>query len=108
MDERKSTTIDISAERAGDTATVAVRGEVDLDSSDQLAAVLAELGDVRRVDLDLSEVEYMDSTGLRAILAARASLAEHGAEIVITRASTIVARLLEITGLGDIAGDESP
>jgi anti-anti-sigma factor len=108
MDERNPTTLAIEIQRAGDAATVVVCGEIDLNSSDQLAAALTGLDDVPEVHLDLDGVGYMDSTGLRAVLAARAHREEHGAHLDVSRASTIVARLLEITGLGEMtAGDTS-
>ena len=63
-------------------------------------------------DLDLGDVDYMDSTGLRAVLAARTDLEGRGARLDVVRASSIVGRLLEITGLGEMvtgpAVDEPP
>ncbi len=105
MAERNPAPIDISIERSpGEptTVTVAVRGEIDLDTSGELSAAFAALGQPTRVEVDLGGVEYMDSTGLRVLLAARSDLDDRGAEMEVVRASSIVVRLLEITGLGEL------
>jgi anti-anti-sigma factor len=52
-------------------ARIAVRGELDLSTSDQLREALDDqMGAKRRVILDLSEVEFLDSTGLTIVLRA--------------------------------------
>ena len=111
MAESTSTPLDISVERAesGTESTVVVRGEIDLDSSEQLSraldeavAALAEIGQATRLHLDLSGVDYMDSTGLRSVLVARDELAQRGGTLDVTSASNIVRRLIEITGLSEL------
>jgi anti-sigma B factor antagonist len=108
MTESTSAPIEIEVERSGQEATVVVRGEIDLSTCDQLSATFAGLSTAREVHLDLSGVEYMDSTGLRAILAGRADLSARGAALDVVAASTIVARLIEITGLGELVADDAP
>ena len=55
-----------------------------------------------RVHLDLTGVDYMDSTGLRAVLVAREDVREAGGDLDIVAASSIVTRLIEITGIEDL------
>jgi anti-sigma B factor antagonist len=62
--------IDVSRSNSN-APTIAVTGELDLAHSPELARVLrAELSQCERVQLDLSKVEFIDSTGLAAILSA--------------------------------------
>jgi anti-anti-sigma factor len=102
MSEPTSAPIEITVARDGDAATVAVRGEIDMSTSEQLAAAFAGLGSAKAVHVDLGEVGYMDSTGLRTILAARADLEARGAQLDVVATSPIVARLIEITGLDEL------
>ena len=70
--------LSVTVDNDGDLATVTVSGEIDLETSADLGAVLAGLdgdGDVR---LDLGEVSYIDSTGLRVLLTARDAAAAGG------------------------------
>ena len=49
-------------------AVTIVRGEIDLDSSAQLNTVLNKVEKEQRVVLDMSEVTFMDSSGLAVLL----------------------------------------
>lgn len=49
--------------------------------------------------LDLSDVEFIDSSGLRIIVNAHSELEAAGRQLVLVHTSPAVARLLEITGL---------
>jgi anti-sigma B factor antagonist len=67
---------------------VAVRGEVDLATADEVQRVLDELRSEgwRDVVVDLREVEFLDSTGLSLLLTADiANLGEHPRGVVINR-----------------------
>jgi anti-anti-sigma factor len=116
MAESPSTPLDIAVDdtESGPERTVVVRGEVDLESSDQLSRVLTETvaalgeGPSARLHLDLDGVGYMDSTGLRAVLMARDELIQRGGSLDVVAASTIVRRLIEITGLHDLLGTTAP
>jgi anti-sigma B factor antagonist len=96
------TPLSITVEREGRAARVVVSGEIDLETSTDLATALAELGDADDVRVDLSSVDYMDSTGLRALLTAKDESARSGGQLRVSAASHIVARLIEITGVDDL------
>ena len=56
------------------TAEVHIRGELDIASAPQLAAILdAALANARLVVLDLSQLTFMDCAGLDAIIRADSS-----------------------------------
>jgi anti-sigma B factor antagonist len=90
------------------TIEVMVAGNLDMAAALQLEtrvdAVLAA-GDVRAVQLDLAQVEFVDSAGLGALLAVRDRANQLGIDLAITRVSDRVRRILDLTGLGDIADD---
>jgi anti-sigma B factor antagonist len=87
----------------GTTAVVRARGELDLASAGLLVrAIGTAAGDTRRprVLVDLAEVEFCDSAGLRALLgAAREIEARAGRMVVAVVPGSAVDRLLELVGL---------
>jgi anti-anti-sigma factor len=81
---------------------VEVRGELDLATASQLEdAVLPSVRDGRETIIDLRDLEFMDSTGVRVVVAAHLAAEEHGARLALVRArpGTAVHRVLEISGL---------
>jgi anti-anti-sigma factor len=94
--------LQLSTTRIGAAAAlVTVVGEIDLATAgelgDHLVAALHEAGP--DVVLDLSQVTFMDSTGLKVLLAAhrRAQLA--GGHLALAGAGRSVLKVLTITGL---------
>ncbi len=65
-----------------------------------LANVLAAGAASRRVVLDLSEVAYLDSAGVRLVFDASRELARHGVDLALVRPrEPYVARLLVLTAV---------
>jgi anti-anti-sigma factor len=60
---------DVTVAEEGDQVVLRVSGELDLVSEPQFAAALAEARG-RPVRIDLAELAFMDSTGLRALMSA--------------------------------------
>ncbi len=89
--------------REGDAAVVAARGDIDLST---LAKASAALDDARAgarwLILDLREVGFMDTSGLRLIIAEQQRAAQGGYRFAVVRGSARMRRLFEIAGL---AGD---
>jgi anti-sigma B factor antagonist len=84
--------------------TLLLIGELDLAVAAGLeATVLGLCGEgVSAVELDLSRLTFMDSTGLRAVLRAQELCAEHGYDFLVIPGSGQVQRLLELTGTTDV------
>jgi len=78
-----------------DRTLVRVGGEVDLTNSASLQSALAE---GRLVDVDLSQVSFMDSSGVRALLEAHRVLHYRDGALRVVGASRVVRRVLEISG----------
>lgn len=77
-------------------------GELDIATGPELQQRLRELGAAhRRVRLDLSQLDFMDSSGISAILLGLQDAGRNGWELEIDpRVSPAVARLIEISGIG--------
>ena len=84
----------------GATATVLLRGELDLPATSELEPELARLAEepgVSEVALDLRELDFLDSNGLRAVMCAARALDEHDRRLVLVRGSSLVQRVFELT-----------
>ncbi|MEA2127786.1 MAG: hypothetical protein QOJ85_677 [Solirubrobacteraceae bacterium] len=83
---------------------VALAGELDVGSVDELEAALvgASAGARPRVCLDLSQLAFIDSTGLAAVIRAHLSVVEAGGGFTIVAVPGAVRRTLETTGLLDM------
>ena len=83
---------------------VAVRGEIDIAAVPALELALdgAIRDSAGPFVLDLCELEFLDSSGLRLILRARALLAREDRELVIVCPPGPVRRLFDETGIADL------
>ena len=90
-------TVDISM--SGQTARVALAGELDIATAPRLEQQLAELApEVTRVVLDLRELAFIDSTGLRVVLGLANGLGENSARVVLVKGPDPVQRVFTLTG----------
>jgi anti-anti-sigma factor len=83
--------------------TVTLVGELDLTTAGELEAAIGRLcsGGAREIVLDLHELSFVDSTGLRVILTGRQLCESHACDFSLTRVQVPVQRLFEQTGLGE-------
>ena len=83
-----------------------IRGQVDVAVERELIeaveAVYAGSDDGIVVELDLREVDFLDSSGLRVLLLLRQA---HGDRLVVGARSGVVQRLLDVAGLARIFGE---
>lgn len=82
---------------------ISARGELDVSSSGELAAALVTVApSPAGIHLDLSEVTFIDSSGLRVIAATMRDGDEHGGPVRVIAASEAVRRIVELTGMGEM------
>ena len=79
-------------------------GEVDLASSPQLRAKLGELiaGNPTRLILDLSQVSYMDSSGVATLVEAMQQCRRNSATLALAALQTRVRSVFEIARLDTV------
>lgn len=91
----------IESERTGVVHRITPRGELDLATVPHLrAAFEAVFSDVdaEMIVLDVTKLDFMDSTGLRALLE-MAAVCEHADRLRIVNGSPFVVRLFDIAGV---------
>ena len=100
-----SLSITVSNDAAGDgdaRSVVLVSGEVDVSNADELRSALDGcLEDGATVLVaDISEVPYIDSTGIGVLVGVAHRAAEKGARFEVDRPQRNVARVLGLLGVG--------
>lgn len=90
--------------KQGGASVLAVTGELDLRTSPELEERLAGAFDsgAELVILDLRQIEFMDSTGLRVMLGAHQRAQESGRRFALVRGADQVERVLTLTGVRDL------
>src|SRR5690242_10166878 len=85
----------------GDCAVLQVAGEVDAYTAPMLREQLRDLAAKGAVHLiaDLSQVSFLDSTGLGALVGGLKRLREAGGSLTLVIAAPRILRLFQITGL---------
>ena len=95
--------LEICSERRGDDHVIALSGELDLADTcrvtDELVRV--EGTDARRIVLDLSDLSFIDTSGVRLIIEAQARSRADGQRLALLRGPRAVRRVFEIAGLND-------
>lgn len=101
MGEIEQLRVDLRKE--ADRTVVKLDGELDMANAPLLQATIEdpELDTTKTVVLDLQGLTFLDSTGLRIILAAREQCWRRGQEFAVTPGSQQVQRLLSVTGVGE-------
>jgi len=100
--EAARTDLSIDGRATGDRAVLSVRGELDLYTApalrDRVAAAAGE--GVRRLVIDLSDVPFMDSSGLGVIVGCLKRIRESGGDLaLVTTPGSPPSKLLSLTGL---------
>ncbi|MGI8663192.1 MAG: STAS domain-containing protein [Acidimicrobiales bacterium] len=97
---RGSTHLDIQTSTEESIARVCLSGELDLDGVDAVTAALTGVAcnGVSSVLVDASELTFLDSSGLRALLTGHQALGALDVTMALDKASPAVDRVLEITG----------
>ena len=82
---------------------VALAGELDALSVDDLRPRLAELDRIAgaRIVIDLSRLEFIDSSGLNTLVSSARSVEATGGRVVLAGASRHVTRVLELVRVAD-------
>ncbi len=100
-----SLSITVTNEASSDGAaqsTVLVSGEVDVSNADELRAALDGCLDEGASGLvvDISDVPYIDSTGIGVLVGVAHRAGERGASFEVARPQRNVARVLGLLGVG--------
>jgi anti-anti-sigma factor len=97
-------------QREGAIWVLRARGELDVATAPKLGSAVdaAIKGGARDVLLELHEVTFLDSSGIREIVRGRKELEEQGGRLMVEGASGAVQQVLEVSGLLDALSRPDP
>jgi anti-anti-sigma factor len=90
---------------SGGVVRISLVGEIDMSVSDLVPELVREAVAAhapQRVEIDLSGLDFCDSSGISALFTARAYADEAGARFLVTGPTGMVRRVMEITGVLDV------
>ncbi len=92
------------------TARVAVSGEIDMSTGDQITSAIRDaiLEDKpSRLIVDVHDVRFMDSQGVRALINGYHLAQRAGVAYVVVNATDMIRTVLEVTGVWTVLCEES-
>jgi anti-anti-sigma factor len=92
-------TLSVTMEASDHQVVIAVQGEIDVATAETLERALNAIDviDCRTVVVDLSEVSFIDSSGLKALLTGRRDLARRDIGLVVRNPQPQARRLFEVS-----------
>ena len=92
----------ITKKQDGSALVIALEGRLDTTTAPDLEKELkTSLDGVTDLTLDLTNLDYISSAGLRVLLSAHKTMMKQG-QMKLTNASDIVKEVFEVTGFSDI------
>ncbi len=93
-----------SSQHEDGRCTVSAAGEVDIATVEEFLAEVRSALDAgaTAVELDLSRVTFIDSSGLGALVRLRSEADDRGVRLELTQVPAKVSRILELTGLAGV------
>jgi anti-sigma B factor antagonist len=95
----------VSSRSQGDHIVLALVGEIDLYTAPRLQSELTSAlsdGKSAQIVVDMSGVEFCDSTGMNVLLAAHRVATERGGGLALAAPRSSVRKILEVTGLQSV------
>jgi anti-sigma B factor antagonist len=94
----------LTTREAGDRTVIAVGGEVDVYTAPQLRDTITELvgAGAYRLVVDLSRVEFLDSTGLGVLVGGLKKVKAHDGSLDLVCTSERLLKIFTITGLAKV------
>ena len=95
--------LELRTERSDDEQVIALAGELDLDGAQRVREALqrAEAAEVHRIVLDLRDLDFIDSNGVRLIVEADVRSRTEGGRLELIPGPRPVQRVFELTGTSE-------
>ena len=98
------TLLNLQTSVSGDTAVITLSGELAVSGSAQMDAELNRISedhDPRTIVIDLAQLDFLDSTGLRLVVLADARATAEQRRLLLVRGNDSVHRVFEITRMAE-------
>lgn len=91
----------INKETNGNEMVISLEGRLDTTTAPQLDEEIKKLDGVDKLVIDLKQLEYISSAGLRILLSAQKAMNKRGG-MVIRNVSDVIREIFDVTGFVDI------
>lgn len=93
----------IDSQRNGENLTLKLEGRLETSTAPQLQEIVETgLEGVMNLQIDLEQLEYVSSAGLRVLLAASKKMKAKQGDMVVCHVGEDIMEVFEITGFNDI------
>src|SRR4051812_9116702 len=98
---RRNSVLSIKDESANECHRILLAGDFDLAAAPMVDERVDTLvrGGKHKLEIDLTHVEFIDSSGIASLVATRRKLGADGRSLVLTGAGSHLMKIFEITGL---------
>jgi anti-sigma B factor antagonist len=98
--------LNVSSRSQGDHVIVTTAGEIDLYTAPKLlidlAGIIDDAAPAARFVIDMSGVEFCDSTGMNVLLSCLRQARERGGELELAAPRPAIMKILQVTGLDSV------
>jgi anti-sigma B factor antagonist len=103
-DSLRHVELKVTTRSQGDHTVISVAGEIDLYTAPRLQSELmtALTASPARLIVDMSRVDFCDSTGINVLLAAHRQARERGGELQLAGPGSATRKVLQVTGLESV------
>ena len=96
----------ITKQQHSDQLTLALAGRLDTTTAPELETAIKEASaDIKTLTIDMAQLEYLSSAGLRVLLAAHKEMEGRG-KLVVRSANEMIMEIFTMTGFTDILNIE--
>ena len=93
----------IQENRQDDALTVRLEGRLDTTTAPDLEALLKRhLPTLKELTVDIENLDYLSSAGLRVLLFAQSGIQVNGGTMVVCHPNELVQEVFDVTGFGDL------
>lgn len=94
--------LNITKTRDGKKLLVTLEGRLDTNTAPELEESLSdELDDITELVIDLKDLEYISSAGLRVLLASQKKMMKQG-KMTVCNPNDVITEIFEVTGFSEI------
>ena len=91
--------MEISKNKNGEELVIAIKGRLDTNTAPELEkSALEDLKDYKKLTLNLSDLDYISSAGLRVVLMIHKSMTGQGGKLVVSHPKDEVLEVFDMTG----------
>ena len=95
--------MNIKQSKVGDRVIVSVNGRIDTNTAPSFLEYLnGVMPGLKELEIDLADVDYISSAGLRVILFAQKTMNGQGSSLFVSHVNSDIMETFELTGFTDI------